>query len=638
MIFSIFYLLLAILGLGFLVFIHELGHYIVARRVGMTVEAFSIGFGKPIYQWEVNGVKWQICFLPFGGYVKIAGMERKGSIEPHQIPDGFYGKKPWQRIKVALAGPLINMVFAFLVFTIIWMSGGQEKPFQQYTNIIGTIDPQSQLYTQGVRPGDEINSVDGIPVQGFSDMFMALMLNKKAASLNGLEIDYRTSQKAPFSYNIDPKLHGMSLIESLGIGPAQYLIFEEFSSPVSPMKTSGIQKGDRIVWANGEMTFSRENLSGAINEPKVLLTVKRAGKTFLTRVPRLKIPDLKLDANQKAELDDWVHEAKLNSKLQELYFIPYNLTNNGIVENSINYFDQDAEEKIHTAVCRALCDIPLEAGDQIVAVGGQHIETSFDLLTKLQTQTGLLIVQRSKEAPLHNWKSADGAYESSINPTNLSRITQAIGTAEPVLNAGDLYLLSPVSLVSMSDLSIDPKVRALAMQQYEAEKKAIESIENAQEKEAQLKQLEQMQKRLILGIQIQDRLVAYNPTPITQFVGIFDQTWKTLLNLVRGDISPKYLAGPVGIVQTLQYSWASGIKNALFWLGFVSMNLAFLNLLPVPVLDGGHILFSLIESVTKKPIKSKTMEKLIIPFVILLIGFIIYVTYHDLARLLGRFF
>jgi regulator of sigma E protease len=101
MIESFLYVLLAILGLGFLVFIHELGHFIMARRQGMKVEAFSIGFGKPIYSWEKNGVKWMIGILPFGGYVKIAGMSREGNLEPYEIPDGFYGKRPWQRIKVA---------------------------------------------------------------------------------------------------------------------------------------------------------------------------------------------------------------------------------------------------------------------------------------------------------------------------------------------------------------------------------------------------------------------------------------------------------------------------------------------------------------------------------------------------------
>ena len=69
-------------------------------------------FGKPIYKWERKGVKWQLCWLPFGGFVRIAGMEKKGGLEPYQIPDGFYGKRPLSRIKVALMGPAVNIFFA----------------------------------------------------------------------------------------------------------------------------------------------------------------------------------------------------------------------------------------------------------------------------------------------------------------------------------------------------------------------------------------------------------------------------------------------------------------------------------------------------------------------------------------------
>src|SRR5580698_1827154 len=135
MIFSLLYIVLAALGLGFLIFIHELGHYWVARKQGMTVEIFSIGFGKPFRTWEYQGVKWQLCVLPFGGYVRIAGMEKKGMLEPHQIPDGFYGKGPLARIKVALAGPCVNIGFAFLAFLLLFIAGGRFKPFSEYTKI-----------------------------------------------------------------------------------------------------------------------------------------------------------------------------------------------------------------------------------------------------------------------------------------------------------------------------------------------------------------------------------------------------------------------------------------------------------------------------------------------------------------------
>ncbi len=73
---SILYAILSLFGIGFLIFIHELGHYFMARRVGITVEVFAIGFGKAIYQWEHKGVKWKLGWLPFGGYVKMAATEQ----------------------------------------------------------------------------------------------------------------------------------------------------------------------------------------------------------------------------------------------------------------------------------------------------------------------------------------------------------------------------------------------------------------------------------------------------------------------------------------------------------------------------------------------------------------------------------
>jgi regulator of sigma E protease len=143
MIVSILYIILAILGLSFLIFIHELGHYYVARRLGMRVETFSIGFGKPIYSWYKDGVRWQIGWLLFGGYVKIAGMETQDARDIYDVQDGFFGKKPLDRIKVALAGPLVNIAFALVAFTLLWSIGGREKNFSDFTHKLGSIRNQS---------------------------------------------------------------------------------------------------------------------------------------------------------------------------------------------------------------------------------------------------------------------------------------------------------------------------------------------------------------------------------------------------------------------------------------------------------------------------------------------------------------
>lgn len=631
-----FHLLLSLLGISFLIFIHELGHYFVARRVGMTVEVFSIGFGKPIHTWLRNGVKWQVCWLLFGGYVRIAGMEKQGSLEPYQIADGFYGKKPWDRIKVAFMGPLVNILFAFLAFVVIWMTGGQEKPFQQYTGIIGEIESQSPLYPLGVQPGDQITSINDRKEKGFKEIFFDIVTSEKPPSLNGLQIDYYTGDKNPFSYTMPAR--GIDAALNLGIAPASYLIFDTFSSPASPLKESGIQKGDRILWVDGELVFSREHLLSVINEQKTLLTVRRGDKIILSRVPRLKISDLRLDPAQKAEFDDWQHEADLKTKAAGLFFIPYNLSHDAVVANCTSYIDQNAEEQCHVGSKRDPFDVPLQAGDKIIAVEGSPVSSSIDLLAKMQSKNAILIVQRQKNVPISPWSAADQTFEASFNGAGINQLTSQIGSGNTPPELGDLVLLPPIALKSFSDLPLDETTRKQANLIYEAEKRAIEKIEDPEMRDKQLRELEERQKRWMLGALLSDRKVSYNPNPVALFGDVFSQTWRSFLSLISGIISPKYMGGPIGIVNVIQQSWSIGFKEALFWLGFVSLNLAFINLLPIPVVDGGHILFAIIESITKKPIKAKTMERVTLPFIILIVAFFIYVTYHDLARLLGQFF
>ncbi len=190
----------------------------------------------------------------------------------------------------------------------------------------------------------------------------------------------------------------------------------------------------------------------------------------------------------------------------------------------------------------------------------------------------------------------------------------------------------------MAELSLPQAQKARLVQQIAETKKQIESIQDPQKRSDALRQLEKTQSRSVLGIYFKDRPVVYNPTPQKQFSDVFQDTWRMLFGLISGYANPKFVAGPVGIVQIVHQSWTVGPKEALFWMALISLNLGLLNLLPLPILDGGHILFSFVEMFTKRPLRSKTMERMIIPFVGLLTCFFIYVTYQDLARLLGSFF
>ncbi len=648
--FSLLYLVLAAFALGFLIFIHELGHYWIARREGMTVEAFSIGFGKPLYVWERKGVKWQFCWLPFGGYVRIAGMEKKGSLEPYQIPDGFYGKKPWSRIKVALMGPIVNIVFAFVAFSIIWIGGGRLKSFSDYTHILGGVDSGSPLYVAGIREGDEVSTVNGKPFKGFNDFLYAVMFDDSNLQMNGMEVNYFAQSKKPYSYTFkfNSNEEGMQRANSLMsmMAPAEYLVYEPLPNrinnpmpPDSPMKESGIEYGDRIVWADGELIFSKNQLVSTINEPKALVTVKRGNETFITRIPRVKISDLRINAQQKAELDDWQYEASIQGKLSDLYYIPYNLTTDNIIEGPISYLNDRSEEQLPmNGNFRNSPEAQLQAGDQILALDGIPIKFSYELFNQVQTRHVQLIVNQEDRSFPINWKDADKAFVNSVDWVALSQMVSAIGTDQVIKQNGKLKLLNPVTPKPFQSFSLPDAVNARFANEFLSQKKEIEKIDNPQEREKALQILEENRNKLMLGITLINRQVSYNPTPFVQFGDVFNEVYRTISALVTGYASPKWMAGPVGIVQVMHHGWMISFKEALFWMGMISLNLGILNLLPVPVLDGGHICFALWESITKKPIKAKTMERLILPFVVLLITFFIYLTYHDLMRLFGRFF
>ncbi|NNM43550.1 MAG: peptidase [Chlamydiae bacterium] len=644
-IYNVLYFLLAAFGLGILIFIHELGHYFMARKVGMKVEAFSIGFGKAIYSWRWQGVEWKIGYLPFGGYVRIAGMEKQGKLEPHEIPDGYFGKSPLDRIKVTVMGPVVNIVFAFVLFVAIWMLGGRSKSFSEFTHYVGYVDQESELFQEGLRPGDQITAIDGKPYKGFQDLFFQAIFEDKSGTLQGNEINYADGVKTPFTFSLAPIQEGRGLGRKIPemnmILPASYAIYEsslennqKLLGKDSPVYESGIQPKDRIIWANGELVFSTAELQSIVNESKALLTVSRGDKVFVSPIPRILVGDLRLSPVEKADIDDWRNASGLSTKLEQTYFIPYNLTQDCVVESVLTYINQNSRENIHVPSARSSSEIALEPGDKILAVNGITISTASDMIQPLQKKQLHVIVKRGEDMTPVSWKKADEMFESSFPVDQIQSIASSIGTAKMIKSLGNLYLLAPIEPRPFAEIFENDKNFLL---QIEDAKKAIAEIKDPEQKAKAQSQFEAEQKRLILGINLQNKMVIYNPSPFVLFSDVVKQTYRTLSALVTGVANPKWLSGPVGIVQVMQISWSTGAKEALYWLALISFNLGVMNLLPIPVLDGGHICFSLYEMITKKRIKPKTMERLIIPFIVILIAFAIFVTYYDIKRLFGFF-
>lgn len=603
---NIFYFFLAVLALSLLVFIHELGHYLAGRKVGMRIEVFSIGFGKPFYTWMRNGVKWQVCYLLFGGFVKFGGMEKEKGLEPHEIKDGFFGKSPRERIFVAVMGPLVNIVFAFLIFSAIWVFGGRAKSFSEFTNIIGSMDPKSELYAAGVRPGDQITKIGDKPYEGFRDLLYAGVLKKPSFAVEGNKVDYFSYEKDPFTQTIKPyATNSAAGFNSLGVQtPASYLIYDKLSggapNPLpagSGLEKSGLEYGDRIVWVQGELVFSIAQLLSIINDNSTLLTVQRGTQTFLSKVPRIHVKDLRISGDERNEFADWHYAKSLAGPFADRVYIPFELSDSMTVQREIAYLDEQSRERFFSEKILGDLEMPLKPGDTILAVDGIRVSSPIDLFGQMQERHVMIITEKMASTPIRSWKGENERFIHSGNWPELSKVIDQIGLTDQVQPVGDFRLLRPVTPVMHKSLFPGSG-----------------------------------EELLILGAAFKDGLVSYNPSPIHLFGNILEDMARTLKSLVTGSLNPKWMSGPVGIMHVIAQSYSLGIKEALFWLGMISLNLGVLNLLPIPVLDGGHICFSLYELITRRHIKAKTMERMIIPFVLLLVSFFVYVTFHDLVR------
>lgn len=623
MFFDLFYIVLSLLCLSFLIFVHELGHYFAAKRVGMRVEVFSIGFGKAIYSWKRQEETWQICIFLFGGYVKIAGLDDVRGRDGRLVEDGFYSKSVWQRIQVVLAGPVVNLFLAFLLFTFIWVCGGRVNNFQNFTNIIGWVSPSSDLAKKGVQPGDAIVSYGNVPVKNFKDFMQYLLLHKKSSEVVIEKRDYFRGTYFPFHYQMRSlnaqKKEFLSKFGSLGIQPASYVIFSGFQSnigDVSPMAHSGIHQGDRIIWANGRIIFSIAELSHVINQNDVYLTVERQRQRIHVRVPRVFIQDLQLTAVQRNSFVDWKHA--LNLPLEEnTFFIPYEIDTFGYVKAPLSYIDTDTIENKENQLNEEGDETSLQIGDCIVAINNMPVSSGLEIFNNLRMRQILLIVSRGEDNIPFPWREGNERFIQSIPWHDLQEIISRLGSSKSISQKENLFLLHPVEPITISAF------QNLLDYQSNSEKVILPKQQTREEK-----------RYLFLGAGIRDHPVVYNPTPNQMFLDGCKETFHTLIALITGSVSPKWLVGPVGIMQIMQSSWNFGFLESVYWVGLVSLSLGLFNLIPIPVLDGGHVCFALWELITRKSIQPKTMEKIIFPFIVALILLFIYITYHDISRLL----
>ena len=283
----IFTILLGLFGLGVIIFIHEFGHFIAAKLNGIEVEIFSIGFGKKLFGFKHNKTLYQISVIPFGGYCKLKGDDMlRIAIQDDltKIPDeegSFFSVHPLRRVAVAVAGPVANLVFAFIVLTVVWWSGftiysSSNKIVLATDYSINKFLSEPPATKAGLQTGDIITGINGRKVRNFQDLLEIVSENPG----KNLIMTIKRNEKR-INLKVVPELDTNTGAGRIGvyawIKPEIWKISKNSAAWIA-----GLKPGDIITYADKTRVKNVLDISRVLKKKpsKIVVKVLRNGNSF----------------------------------------------------------------------------------------------------------------------------------------------------------------------------------------------------------------------------------------------------------------------------------------------------------------------------------------------------------------------
>ena len=656
---SILNILTAAIGLGLVIFVHELGHFAVAKWCGVFVERFSIGFGPMLWCRKWGDTEYALSAVPFGGYVKMRGQD---DIDPGQMTDeqvaadplSYTAKTVPQRMAIISAGVIMNLITGWMFFSVAYQLGVEETQPQVGEVIVGM-----PAWTYGIRPGDTLTKINGRKVREYSDIIRGVAL-----SSGQLEIEATRPSGVKYTIQVNPdisgdrRMLGMSTVQAL----QTYERATQCAAPGSPAELAGFLKGDLITEINGTPVKSWLDVVPILNEKKaevleikvlrkdpesdpqipaesVLLKLSPAPiKTLGLRLELGKITAIRNDSpaskaglkvgDRLVKIQGEDVGLKLDPQRLPLYFYEHRgQPQQVVVQREVAGGEPQTHELMVTADETLPWSEPAFSPGSPMSIPGLGLAFQF-LPTILAVDEGgpaalAGIKPRAVLAGVKFLKRSGTKDDNLTDTETVVSIELKDKKKSKTVDGGWPYALWLLQMTDARDVALSIKDDATSAPRDVPVKPAPDEGQfQSSLRGLELKSFTKIQKANTVWDACQ---IGFRKTKDS-----ITEVYLTIRSLVRGDMSFKNLHGPLGIAKFAYIMADQGPALFLLFLGAISMNLAVINFLPIPVLDGGHMAFLLYEGLTGKKPTERVIATLTYIGLAMVLTLMVTVIYLDL--------